>query len=80
MRWISLLTKDGAKEKYAVGFVTHTVSKTLDDKGAVFTAWRLGESAEQSEALGVFRGENGFDLAKLCVENDVRARRQPVAA
>lgn len=79
MRWLSLMTKDGAKEKYAVGFVTHTVAKTVDAEGAAFTAWRLGQEVGESVELGIFRGENGFEMAKLCVENDVRAAKKAAA-
>jgi hypothetical protein len=83
MRWLSLMTKEGAKDKYAVGYVTHTVAKVITKDGPVFEAWRIGPEVGEGVQLGVFpQGEDnrGFEMAKLCVENDARAQRQKAAA
>lgn len=79
-RWISLMTKEGAKDKYAVGFVTHIVSKTFSNGKPNIEAWRCAAEPHESVMLGIFHGENAFEMAKLCVENDVRAQRLKGAA
>lgn len=79
-RWLALKRKDDSLEKYAVGFVTHTVCKTLHNGVQVFEAWRIAAEFTESVSLGVFTGGNAFELAKLCVENDARELRAKVEA
>lgn len=71
-RWLALKRSDDSLEKYAVGFVSHTVCKTVVGGKQVFEAWRVAAEFVESVQLGVFTGENAFELAKLCVENDAR--------
>lgn len=67
------MTKDGAKDLYAVGFVTHTVAKVVLNKRVTFEAWRLGKQVGESVSLGHFSGEDAFAEAKLAVEQDARS-------
>jgi hypothetical protein len=73
MRWMSLAKKDGSKDMYCVGFVTHTVAKVVLNSRVTFEAWRLGKQSIESVSLGNFTGEDAFSEAKLAVENDVRS-------
>jgi len=71
-RWLGLKTKEGELEKYAIGFVSHTVSKAKVGGKDFFEAWRIAEDTVDSVQLGCFDGNNALERAKLCVENDMR--------
>lgn len=71
-RWLALKRKDDSLEQYAIGFVSHTVCKTVNNGKTLFEAWRVSSEFTESVPLGVFSGANAFELAKLCVENDAR--------
>lgn len=80
MRWMAIKRKDDSIDKYAIAFVTHTVCKTLSGGRVSFEAWRLAADFTESVPLGIFSGANAFELAKLCVENDMREQKAKVAA
>jgi hypothetical protein len=73
VRWLSLARKDGTKDMYCVGFVTHTVAKVVVNGRVTFEAWRLGKQSIESVSLGNFSSEDAFERAKLAVEDDVRS-------
>jgi len=77
---MAIKRKDDSIDKYAIAFVTHTVCKTISADRVCFEAWRLAAEFTESVPLGVFSGANAFELAKRCVENDMREQKAKAAA
>lgn len=66
MKWMALNRKDGQRDLYAIGFVTHTVCKVYVQRKLIYEAWRL-----PGERLG---GYSNLQDAQSECERDFRAR------
>ena len=70
---MALNRKDGQKDKYAIGFVTHTVCKVSVMGKPTYEAWRL-----PAERLG--GGYKSAEEAQGVCERDYRSRRPTLPA